>query len=249
MDVYLDDIVIYSDTLEEHVQHIKLVLDILYQEWLYLSGSKLRFIAPSLKLLGQVIDSQGIWMDPDKVDTVINWKVPINHDLLHGFIGLVGYLVNDILNVHIPMGTLSALTGDTIPFWWGYTEQWAFNEVKTLVQQAQDHHRVPLDDGCATGISGLVSQGKDWKTARITAFYLAKLNSAQQNYAVHKIEMLAGVETMLWHVAILQGACFKWLMDHKGLIHLLNQKNLSGWQARLLGQLTFELSPGTSRGS
>ena len=70
-----------------------------------------------------------------------------------------------------------------------------------------------VTDGCATGISGLVSQGEDWKTVRITAFYLAKLNSAQQNYAVHKIEMLAGVETMLRHVDILQGVCFKWLMD------------------------------------
>lgn len=73
-------------------------------------------------------------MDPNKVNTVINWKVPTNHDLLCGFIGLVGYLVDDILNVCIPMGMLSALTGDTIPFWWGYTEKWAFDEVKALVQ-------------------------------------------------------------------------------------------------------------------
>ena len=87
-------------------------------------------------------------------------------------------------------------------------------------------------DGCATGILGLVSQGEDWKMARIAAFYSVKLNSAQQNYTVHEIEMLAGVETMLWHVDILQGVRFRWLMDHKGQIHLLNQKNLSGRQAR-----------------
>jgi hypothetical protein len=86
-----------------------------------------------------------------------------------------------------------------------------------------------ITDGCATGIS-LISQGnlKDWKTAKIAAFYSAKLNSAQQNYPVHEIEMLAGIETMLRHADILQGAKFKWLTDHKGLIYLLNQKNLSG---------------------
>ena len=124
------------------------------------------------------------------------------------------------------------------------------DEVKLLVQQARDHHQVPLDylasappiwmvtDGCATGILGLVSQGSEWKTVQITAFYSAKLNAAQQNYAVHEIEMLAGVETMLWHTDILQGTCFKWLTDHKGLIHLLNQKNLSGHQACWLEKIS-----------
>ena len=80
---------------------------------------------------------------------------------------------DDIPNVHIPMGILSAVTGDTVLFWWGYMEQQAFNEVKMLVQCAQDHHHIPLNyaknapsiwmvtDGCATGISGLVGQGAD----------------------------------------------------------------------------------------
>ena len=54
----------------------------------------------------------------------------------------------------------------------------------------------------STGISRLVSQGEDWKTARIAAFYSAKLNSAQQNYATHEIEMFAEIETMLRHVDI-----------------------------------------------
>ena len=55
-----------------------------------------------------------------------------------------------------------------------------------------------VTDGCSTGISGLVSQGKDWKMAKIAAFYSAKLNPAQQNYLVHEIEMLAGVKNLSW---------------------------------------------------
>ena len=94
-----------------------------------------------------------------------------------------------------------------------------------------------ITDGSATGISGVVSQGNNWKTARVAAFYSAKLNSAQQNYPVHEIEMLAGIETMLRHMDILQGTKFKWLTDHKGLIYLLNQKNLSGQQARWLEKI------------
>jgi RNase H-like domain found in reverse transcriptase len=102
---------------------------------------------------------------------------------------------------------------------------------------------------CASGISGVVSQGKDWKTTRVAAFYLAKLNSTQQNYPVHEIELMAGIE-MVCHTDILQGIKFKWVMDHKGLTHLLNQKNLSGQQARWLKKISsfdFEVMyvPGT----
>ena len=183
MDVYLDDIVIYSETLEDHIRHVKLVLEILKREKLYLSRTKLRFIAPELKLLGQVIDNEGIRMDAEKFDSVLNWKVPTNRNLLRGFIGSVGYLADDIPNVRIPMGILSSITGDTVPFRWGYTEQRAFEEVKDLVHQARQHRRAPLKysegaptiwmitDGCSSGISGLVSQGEDWKTAKIAAFY------------------------------------------------------------------------------
>ena len=67
----------------------------------------------------------------------------------------------------------------------------------------------------------------------------------QQNYPVHKIEMLAGIETMLWHVDVLQGTKFRWLTDHKGLTHLLNQKNPSGWQAcwiEKISNFTFEVT-------
>jgi len=256
MDIYLDDIVIYSNTLTEHVGHVKTVLDILIREKLYLSRSKLRFIANELKILGRIIDDEGIRMDAEKVDSILNWKIPTNRDLLRGFIGSVGYLADDIPNVRIPMGVLSAITGDTVPFRWGYTEQRAFDEVKALVHHAREHRRVPLDylegaptiwmitDGCSTGISGLISQGNDWRTAKVAAFYSAKLNSAQQDYPVHEIEMFAGTETMLRHVDILQGAKFKWLTDHKGLIYLLNQKNLSGRQARWLektSSFTFEV--------
>ena len=62
-------------------------------------------------------------MDPEKVDQVLAWKTPTNRDLLQGFIGSVGFLADDIPNVQIPLGILSAITGDKVPFHWGNTEQ------------------------------------------------------------------------------------------------------------------------------
>ena len=139
MDVYLDDIVVYLDSLADRVTRAKLVLNVLRKQQLYLSKSKLHFIMLILKLLGHVINDNGIQMDSNKVDSVVNWKVPTNRDLLRGFIGSVGYLADDVPNVHIPMGILSSITGDTVPFHWGYTEQHAFDEVKALVQSVRNH--------------------------------------------------------------------------------------------------------------
>ena len=75
------------------------------------------------------------------------------------------------------------------------------------------------------------------KSACVMAFFSAKLLSAQSNYPVHEIEMLAGVEAMLRHRDILLGCQFTWVTDHKGLTHLLQQKNLSGRQARWLEKI------------
>lgn len=70
LDVYLDDIIIYSETLTEHVKHVKLVIDILRREKLYLGKDKLQFLCPELKILGRVVDDNGIRMDPNKVDAL-----------------------------------------------------------------------------------------------------------------------------------------------------------------------------------
>jgi hypothetical protein len=256
MDVYLDDIIIYSDTLSEHIEHVKTVLRILEREKLYLSEKKLKFLCDEVKILGRVVDDNGIRMDPEKVDRVLHWKTPTNRDQCRGFIGSVGYLADDIYRVRIPLGVLSEVTGDTVPFRWDYAQQRAFEEVKQYAASCAPHCRVPLEygpdappiyvmtDACLGGIGGVVCQGAHWKTAKVAAFFSAKLNPAQRNYAVHEQEMLAGVETMLRHRDILQGAKFTWLTDHKGLIHLLNQKNVSGRQARWLekiGEFDFEV--------
>lgn len=78
MDVYLDDIYIYSNTLDEHLTHVKSVLDILNREKLYLSEKKMRFIVPELSVLGHVVDREGIQMDVNKVDSIMKWKTPTN---------------------------------------------------------------------------------------------------------------------------------------------------------------------------
>jgi hypothetical protein len=100
--VYLDDIIIFSDTIEDHVKHVRIVFDILRKEKLYLGPSKMQFFAEELKILGHVIDDKGISMDPHKVDKVLNWKAPTNKELLRSFIGAVGFLAPDCKGIRIP---------------------------------------------------------------------------------------------------------------------------------------------------
>jgi hypothetical protein len=135
IDPYLDDICIYSDSIEEHIKHIKIAIDILRREKLYISKEKMKLFVRELKLLGHIIDLHGVRMNPVKVDSVLNWKTPVNQDLLRGFLGAVGYLAPGAPNIRVPMGHLARLTGDTVPFRWTETEQRAFEQVKELVHQ------------------------------------------------------------------------------------------------------------------
>jgi len=216
MDVYLNDIIIYSDTLEKHVWHVKIVLEILKQEKLYLSEKKLHFLCKEVKILGWIITDDGIRIDPEKVDSILKWKVLMNRALCRGFIRSVRYLADDIYKVCVPLGVLSEVSAETQPFCWSYTEQRVFDTIKWYIASCVPHSRVPIDygpnddpiwimtDACGNGIGRVVAQGPDWKSTQVAAFYSAKMSSAQWTYPVHEQEMLAGVETMLQHRDILQ---------------------------------------------
>ena len=191
MDVYLDDIIIYSDTLEEHVKHVRIMLDVLKQEKLYLSRKKLKFLCKEVKILRRIVTDDGIRMDPNKVTSIVNWKVPTNHTLCKGFIGSVGYLVDDIYKVRVPLGVLAEASAESKPFTWGFTKQRAFKTAQVYTAACASNSRVPLHygpdadliwvmtDTCGNGIGGVVAQGKDWRTAKVAAFYSAKMSSAQ----------------------------------------------------------------------
>lgn len=95
-----------------------------------------------------------------------------------------------------------------------------------------------VTDGSMTEIAGVIFQGQTWNRGHIAAFFSTKLTSAQANYAVHKVEILTGIEAMMCYCDILLECEFTWVMDYKGLVHLLGQWNLSGQQARWLEKIS-----------
>ena len=116
MYVYLDDVIVFSDSVEDHMKHINTVFDVLRKECLFLSPNKMQFFAEELKILGHVVDDNRIRMDPYKVDKVVSWKTPMNEDLLRSFIGAVGFLAPNCKGIRIPMGQLSSLTTESCPW-------------------------------------------------------------------------------------------------------------------------------------
>src|SRR5204863_98506 len=90
--VYLDDIFIYSDTLEDHIDHIKQVCLKLREHRLYASAKKSQFFADKLEILGHYINNQGIHADPSKIEKIINWLTPTSRKKVERFNTTINYL-------------------------------------------------------------------------------------------------------------------------------------------------------------
>jgi hypothetical protein len=140
LEVYLDDIFIFSDNLDDHIKHVQLVMGLLQKHKFFISEKKLNLLQKEMRILGRVVSNGGIRMDANKVDDLCKWKTPTNRDLLQGFLGSAGYLADNIDWVRIPMGILSELTGDMVPFRWEYTHQRVFEDVKAMAVSCKEHH-------------------------------------------------------------------------------------------------------------
>ncbi|GJU44617.1 putative reverse transcriptase domain-containing protein [Tanacetum coccineum] len=91
MIVFIDDIMIYSKRKQEHEEHLKLILELLKNEELYAKFSKCEFWIPKVQFLGHVIDSQGIHVDPAKIESIKDWASPKTPTEIRQFLGLAGY--------------------------------------------------------------------------------------------------------------------------------------------------------------
>lgn len=89
--VFFDDILVYSSSLEAHIEHLKVVLDLLQQDNWKVKLSKCTFATRSISYLGHVISAAGVHTDPHKVSTIVTWPTPTNSKELRSFLGLAGY--------------------------------------------------------------------------------------------------------------------------------------------------------------
>ncbi|GJR48652.1 putative reverse transcriptase domain-containing protein [Tanacetum coccineum] len=128
--VFIDDILIYSKSEEEHEVHLKTILDLLEKEKLYAKFSKCEFWLKEVQFLGHVVNRDGIHVDPSKVESVKNWKTPESSTEIRSFLGLAGYYRRFIENFSKIAKPLTLLTQKNKAYVWGDKQDEAFQILK-----------------------------------------------------------------------------------------------------------------------
>ncbi|THG94041.1 hypothetical protein EW026_g7348 [Hermanssonia centrifuga] len=243
--VYLDDIVIWSQTLDEHRKNVATILACLRQHKLYCSPKKTDLFCLSINFLGHYISANGIEANNKKVEKILDWPIPRSASDVRAFLGLVRYISNFLPALAHHTLILNTLTTKEAEkdFSWTPAHFQAFEAVKLLVTSREcltviDHNnlgnnRVFVSCDASDFCTGAVlSYGETPETARPVAFESQQLSGAELNYPVHEKELLAIVRAMKkWRVDLL-GVPFTVFLDHRTLENFTEQKHLSRRQAR-----------------
>ncbi|KAL0149577.1 hypothetical protein M9458_055104, partial [Cirrhinus mrigala] len=253
--VYLDDILIFSSSLQVHAQHVRQVLKRLLENQLYVKAEKCVFHAKSVSFLGHIISAEGIKADPAKVRAVAEWPTPDSRKALQRFLGFANFYRRFIRNFSLVAAPLTALTSPKIPFRWNCQAQEAFDVLKSRFISAPvlclpdpERQFIVEVDASEVGVGAVLSQrsSRDGKV-HPCAFFSHRLSPAERNYDIGNRELLvvrlALGEWRHW----LEGAAQPFLVwtDHKNLEYIRSAKRLNARQARwalFFGRFNFSLS-------
>ncbi|GJU18828.1 putative reverse transcriptase domain-containing protein [Tanacetum coccineum] len=221
--VFIDDILIYSKSKQEHAEHLKLILELLKKEQLYAKFSKCEFWIPKVQFLGHVIDSQGIHVDPAKIESVKDWASP---KFIEGF-----------SKIAKPM---TKLTQKKIKFEWSDKAEAAFQLIKQKLCSAPilalpegNEDFIAYCDASIKGLGAVLMQRE-----KVIAYASRQLKIHEKNYTTHDLELGAVVFALKIWRHYLYGTRCTVFTDHKSLQHILDQKELNMRQRRWLELLS-----------
>lgn len=239
--VYLDDIFVYSTSVEEHEKHLGIVFELLRKHELYLKASKCDLYSSRMDCLGHIIDNRGLHADMDKMARIREWRTPRDYGDIQRFLGLVQYLAHFMPDVSSYTGPLSAITGNGHLFEWRPIHQSCFESIKRLACRApilrpidptMDEPIWVICDASTSGVGAVLGQGPDWKTCRPAGFMSRKLTNAQRAYRVFEFETIAILEALTKWEDKLLGRPIRIVTDHKALEFFKTQPRLSNRQTR-----------------
>ena len=250
--VYLDDIIIWSNSLADHQTNVALILEALRKAELYCSTKKSILFTTEVDFLGHHISARGIEADTSKVARILGWPKPQSAKHVRQFLGLVRYIAAFLPTLAEHTASLTPLTrkecNANFPAW--TTEhQIAFDAIKRLVVSRDClitiDHETPGEnkifvtcDASKRRTGAVLSFGSTWETARPVAFESRQMSKAERNYPVHEQEMLAIMRALKkWRVDLL-GTHIHIRTDHKTLQNFDYQRDLSQRQARWMEYLS-----------
>ncbi|KAJ9547266.1 hypothetical protein OSB04_019809 [Centaurea solstitialis] len=238
--VFIDDILIYSKTAEEHGEHLRKVLEMLKREQLYAKFSKCEFWLKEVQFLGHIVTQEGIKVDPAKIEAIKDWESPKSPSEVRSFLGLAGYYRRFIEHFSAIATPLTALTKKDVKFEWTSTCEYAFNNLKgkltsatilTLPNGADGF--VVYCDASKLGLGCVLMQD-----GKVIAYASRKLKVHELNYPTHDMELTAVVFALKIWRHYLYGVKCQVYTDHKSLQYLLNQKELNMRQRRWIELLS-----------
>jgi len=231
--LYLDDILIFSDNLEEHHKTVRAVLKKLIENNLFAKLSKCEFDKDKVEFLGHIISGSGVATDPKKIKAIVEWPTPKNVKDVQRFIGLCNYYRRFVKNFSAIAKPLHSLTKKGIKFVWSPDCETAFEILKkrlttspVLLHPDITKQFVVECDASNFAIGAVLSQYDENNKLHPVAYHSRSLNNAELNYPITDKELLAIKEAFSTWRHLLLGAKFKVKVftDHKNLIYTLGGK-------------------------
>ena len=236
--VYIDDLVVFS-SLEEHIVHLRKVMNRLRSAKLKLKPSKCHFLRQSAEFLGHMITPAGIRPNPKQVMAVREFLIPQSVSQVRQFLGLTSYYRQFIGKFAKIASPLHELTRKGMEWHWTDKQQEAFDMLKTRLIESPilaypnfKRGFVLETDASVKGLGAVLSQGQEDQRLYPVAYASRALSAAEKNYSITKLETLAVVWTISHFRAYLYSHEVKVLTDHTAVKTILGAPNLSGKHAR-----------------
>ena len=244
--VYFDDIIIFSDDLATHWQHVKKVLKRLRERGVNLKLKKCVFATEEVPYLGHIINGETTRMQEEKLKAILEWPVPRKIKDIEGFRGLAGYYRQYIDKYSDRMKPLNERIR-TRTFLWEEEEERAFREIKNKFKENQvlilfdsEKQIWVFTDASNYALGAMICQKDEKGRMRPVLFYSRKLLPAEMNYSTADKELLAIVQTLKKFRHYLQGTKYPVIVksDHANLRTFTTTKALNGRQARWAEELS-----------
>ncbi|GJZ75284.1 putative reverse transcriptase domain-containing protein [Tanacetum coccineum] len=250
--VFIDDILIYSKSKEEHAEHLKLILELLKKEELYAKFSKCDFWLSRVQFLGHVIDSEGIHVDPAKIESIKDWASPKTPTEIRQFLGLAGYYRRFIKGFSKIAKPMTKLTQKNVKFDWSEKAEAAFQLLKQKLCSAPilslpegSENFVVYCDASRKGLGAVLMQRE-----KVIAYASRQLKIHEKNYTTHDLELGAVVFALkMWRHYLVRHEMPGSSLNIRSLQHILDERsnieeNVDG--NRLNGEVDETILEGSS---
>lgn len=249
---YVDDLIIYSNTLEEHEEHVKLVLEKLKAAGLQADIKKCEFHVQKTRFLGYIVGTHGVEVDPAKIEAVTAWERPKTVPAVQSFLGFCNFYRRFVKDYGRVVRPLQRLTEKDRKFEWTPECEEAFGEIKrrmssTPVLTHFDPERETRLETDASGgvVAGVLSQkiGEEWHPV---GFFSKAMSATEGNYPIHDKELLAIVRSCEeWYPELLSARDeIQILTDHHALQYFMTKRTLNVRQAawsEFLSAINFKI--------